>query len=86
MVKLVLVDGQPHRWRRGKLVPIPAEWVGQTAHPQSIRKRPSKAKGGKRVRKHVKHRGGWGTRRKGDGGFSGDTTMRGVPVDMEEWE
>lgn len=42
-----MVDGVPHRMRRGKLVPIPEEWVGQTAHPQSIRKRPSKQIGKK---------------------------------------
>jgi hypothetical protein len=30
------------RIRRGKLVEIPEEWVGQTAHPQTIRKRDSK--------------------------------------------
>lgn len=30
------------RWRRGQLVEIPPEWVGQTVHPQQIRKRQSK--------------------------------------------
>lgn len=31
------------RERRGKLVKIPDEWVGQTTHPQTIRNRDSKA-------------------------------------------
>jgi hypothetical protein len=31
-----------HRIRRGKLVEIPDEWVGQTTHKQTIRKRQSK--------------------------------------------
>lgn len=35
-------DGKFYRMRRGVLVEIPAEWVGQTTHPQTIRKRPSK--------------------------------------------
>jgi hypothetical protein len=30
------------RERRGKLVMIPEEWVGQTTHPQTIRNRDSK--------------------------------------------
>jgi len=35
-------DGKAYRIRRGKLVEIPPEWVGQTTHPQTIRKRVSK--------------------------------------------
>lgn len=31
-----------YRERRGKLVEIPIEWVGQITHPQTIRKRKSK--------------------------------------------
>jgi hypothetical protein len=36
------IDGRFYRKRRGKLVEIPPEWVGQTLHPQAKRKRPSK--------------------------------------------
>lgn len=36
-----LIDGY-YRLRRGTLVRIPDEWVGEVAHPQTIRKRPSK--------------------------------------------
>lgn len=35
-------DGKFYRMRRGRLVEIPEEWVGETTHPQTIRKRPSK--------------------------------------------
>ena len=37
-----LIDGKPHRERRGVLVEIPAEWFGVVTHKQTIRKRPSK--------------------------------------------
>jgi hypothetical protein len=37
-----MIDGVPHRMRRGKLVPIPPEWVGQTVGRQTIHRRPSK--------------------------------------------
>lgn len=40
--KVKMIDGVPHRERRGKLVPIPEEWFGQVTHKQTIRKRPSK--------------------------------------------
>ena len=42
MGKRIEKDGKFYRLRRGRLVEIPAEWVGQVAHPQSIRKRRSK--------------------------------------------
>jgi hypothetical protein len=35
----VLVGDKAFRWRRGKMVEIPAEWVGQTVHRQTLRKR-----------------------------------------------
>lgn len=40
--KVKMIDGVPHRLRRGKLVAIPAEWFGHVTHKQTIRKRPSK--------------------------------------------
>lgn len=40
--KITMVDGKPHRTRRGKLVEIPEEWFGRVTHKQTIRKRPSK--------------------------------------------
>jgi hypothetical protein len=61
MAKRIMIDGVPHRMRRGKLVPIPSEWVGRTTHPQTIKKRPSKRPGGKHNAKWVKHRQGAGT-------------------------
>lgn len=39
MSKPVMVDGVPHRTRRGKLVPIPPEWVGKVTSKQTIAKR-----------------------------------------------
>lgn len=42
MGKLIEKDGKYYRQRRDKLVEIPAEWVGQVPHPQTIKKRPSK--------------------------------------------
>lgn len=42
MAKPILIEGKPHRKRRGKLVEIPAEWVGKTVSRQTINKRPSK--------------------------------------------
>lgn len=48
MAKRVEKDGKFYRLRRGRLVEIPPEWVGQTAHPQSVRKRRSKASHGER--------------------------------------
>lgn len=42
MTKRIEVDGKFYRKRRGVLVEIPAEWVGSTLHPQTMRKRRSK--------------------------------------------
>lgn len=53
MAKLVVIDGVPHRMRRGKLVPIPAEWQGRVPHPQTIRKRPAKVQGKAERRRKV---------------------------------
>lgn len=53
MSRLVRVNGIPYRWRRGKLVRIPEEWVGRTVHPQTIRKRKSKKGQGKRFKRKV---------------------------------
>ena len=40
--KVKLINGKPHRERRGKLVEIPDEWFGKVTYPQTIRKRESK--------------------------------------------
>ena len=40
--QVTMVDGKPHRMRRGKLIEIPAKWFGHVTHKQTIRKRPSK--------------------------------------------
>lgn len=42
MAKRIDIDGKSFRIRRNQLVEIPAEWVGQTTHKQTINKRPSK--------------------------------------------
>ncbi len=42
MSKRIEKDGKFYRMRRGKLVEIPEEWVGNTVHPQTIRNRASK--------------------------------------------
>ena len=49
--KLIEKDGKYYRIRRGELVQIPDEWVGQTVHPQRIRKRPSKNGNGRRFKR-----------------------------------
>lgn len=41
-MKPLIKDGKFYRWRRGVLVEIPPEWLGQVTSPQTIRKRPSK--------------------------------------------
>jgi len=46
MGKLILVDGVPHRMRRGRLVKIPEKWLGNLTTRQTIRKRKSKAQQG----------------------------------------
>ncbi len=51
MSKLIEKDGKHYRMRRGKLVEIPEEWVGQVTHPQTIRKRASKKSQGRRYKK-----------------------------------
>lgn len=38
MSKAIEIDGVFYRRRRGKLVAIPEEWVGQVTHPQTKRK------------------------------------------------
>lgn len=55
--KPIMVDGVPHRLRRGKLVPIPEKWLGggHLPHDQTMRKRPSQAL--HKFRKDVKHGG-----------------------------
>jgi hypothetical protein len=40
--KRIEIAGKFYRMRKGKLVQIPPEWVGQVTHPQTIRKRASK--------------------------------------------
>ncbi len=44
--RIELEDGF-YRERRGKLVKIPDEWVGDTLHEQTKRKRPSKSRANK---------------------------------------
>lgn len=51
MAKLIEIEGKHYRVRRGELVQIPDEWVGHTVHPQTIRKRPSKKRQGRRYKK-----------------------------------
>ena len=46
MAKRIEKDGKFYRMRRGKLVEIPSEWVGQTTHEQTKRKRRSTRKKG----------------------------------------
>jgi hypothetical protein len=52
-MKRIEKDGKFYRMRRGKLVEIPAEWVGEVVHPQTIRERPSKLIG--KVAREVKY-------------------------------
>lgn len=42
MAKMVMIDGKPHRQRRGKMVEIPKEWLGKVTTDKTIRRRPSK--------------------------------------------
>lgn len=44
-MKRIEKDGRFYRLRRGKLVEIPVEWVGQVVYPRTIRERPSKRVG-----------------------------------------
>ena len=41
-MKRLDIGEKAFRNRRGRWVPIPDEWIGQVAHPQTIRKRDSK--------------------------------------------
>lgn len=42
IMKRIEKDGKFYRVRRGKLVEIPAEWVGEVAYPQTLRELSSK--------------------------------------------
>ena len=42
MARRIEIDGKFYRIRRGKLVEIPAEWVGRTVAHRTIHQRPSK--------------------------------------------
>jgi len=58
-MKRVELDGKFYRKRRGVLVEIPPEWVDQTTHSQTIRKRDSKQIRKQRMREFRpgRHRG-----------------------------
>ena len=51
--KRIEIAGKFYRMRKGKLVQIPPEWVGNVTHPQTIRKRPSKRNRGKSFKRKV---------------------------------
>jgi hypothetical protein len=53
VMKRIEKDGKFYRMRRGKLVEIPAEWVGEVVYPHTIRERPSKLIG--KVAREVKY-------------------------------
>ena len=53
-MKRIEKDGKFYRLRRGKLVEIPAEWVGKVTTPQTIRSRASKQVG--KVARAVKYK------------------------------
>ena len=40
-MKRINIDGKYYHKRRGKLIEIPKEWVGNVTHPQTIKKRNS---------------------------------------------
>ena len=48
MAQRIERDGKFYRMRRGELVEIPSQWVGQTTTAQNIRKRRSKLSHGER--------------------------------------
>jgi len=52
-MKRIEKDGKFYRMRRGKLVEIPAEWVGEVVYPRTLRERPSKLIG--KVAREVKY-------------------------------
>lgn len=43
---VVVIDGKPHRTRRGKLVEIPAEWKGKIPHNTKRRNRDARTRNG----------------------------------------
>jgi hypothetical protein len=45
MAKRIDIEGKSYRMRRGKLVEIPAEWVGRQTTKKTIRQRLSKLAG-----------------------------------------
>ncbi len=51
MAKAVEIDGKTYRVRRGKLVEIPAEWVGKIVHSRTKRARKSNKEISRRTRK-----------------------------------
>lgn len=55
MSKRIEIDGKFYRKRRGKLVEIPADWVGNVTSRRTIRQRPSKLTG--KVKRVVKDLG-----------------------------
>jgi hypothetical protein len=52
-MKRIEKDGKFYRMRRGKLVEIPAEWIGEVVYPQTVRERASKLTG--KVAREVKY-------------------------------
>ncbi len=60
MSKAIVKDGKTYRMRRGKLVEIPAVWVGKFPTKKTINERPSKSI--HKRRKEIKH-GSWNTKR-----------------------
>lgn len=54
VTKRIEIDGKFFRMRRNKLVPIPEEWLGKVASPQTIRQRPSKLV--RKAAKDIKHK------------------------------
>lgn len=62
MAKLIEKDGKFYRMRRGKMVEIPKQWVGQTVWDQTVHSRPSKMTG--KLAKDVKRDGHWKSKRK----------------------
>jgi len=61
MNKPIFVDGVPHRMRRGKLVPIPPEWLGKCTSRQTIADR-ARARAVRRTNtmQQGSHRGSYG--------------------------
>jgi hypothetical protein len=58
--KSIVVNGNRYRMRRGKLVRIPAEWVGRIPTEATIRQRPSKmTKKRRRDEKSMRNTSNW---------------------------